>query len=80
MTSADAPCKRNEKIADRINETSPNNCRHSAPLTTASKAAKPSAQHDAQQVSNPALLRLFQISFVDATQLVWVVRRLVTRI
>ena len=69
MTIADAPCKRNEKIDDRNNETSPNNLKHSALLTTVSEASKPPAQHDAQQMSSNALLRLFPIAFVDATQL-----------
>ena len=70
MTVADAPCKRNEKIDDRNNETSPNNLERSALLTTVSEASKPPAQHNAQQISNDALLRVSQISYVDATQLV----------
>jgi hypothetical protein len=48
MTVADAACKRNQKIADRNNATSPNNLKRSALLTTASEASKPPAQHDAQ--------------------------------
>ena len=70
MTAADSPCKRFRKIESRINKTSRNNLERSALLTTVSETVKSPASHNAQQIGNSALLRLPQILFVDATQLV----------